>query len=828
MKTNNKIKPTECHQLILNVVRNKYQNKLSITHILNFYCKQIDAILLNIWPKLSPNAESIGLYAIGGYGRKELFPAADLDILIISKDDLKPTQKSQIKKFLQNLWDYKLKVSQRVLTLSQCYEDAITDQTFYTSLLDSRCLIGKRFNLTTLKIRRDWGDQYLQIKIQERNKRLQKKQHPLEPDIKQAKGGLRDCHLMRWLAQHFFHGKHTQYLVKKDIITLDEFKQLKGSQKILEKIRLGLHFIRPPSDRLLFEHQISLSKTLINKNYINHDSNNFAVEELMKEIYQAINNIKWVTRTIITHLSSKYDPDFDNSLYLTIPIIKANNNKLWQFIFNQLEKLCQNNDTTQFDIPSIRWIRSILSDLNDYKSVSNEVRKQFVHFMQNKNCIKAIQAMIHSGLLTRYIPEFSFIKGQMQFDRYHKYPTDQHTLYILEEINSILLDESYKNISKQISRTDLLYLAGLFHDLGKGRNTDHSLWGAEEIKIFAKTHLYPPEDIKILQFLVKKHLLMSQTAQKQDIYQTQTIIDFANIIGSARYLNFLYLLTICDIKATNPDLWNNWLKSLLSTLYDQTISYINKDKSGYMQDLLIKTKKDKFKSNINKIWDDLPKKLFLHLPYESILWINNNLINNKKIKIIAREIPGFPQEGEICIIAPRFKGVFYCITKTLLNLNLQIVNARSYIKTQNIVIDYYQVQSRTNTNWYYIEKEIERSLIKFNNNNNKLPKYSNFVKSKNIFNIKTEVFITQLIEINSKNNKQYISPGLLKLELITFDRPGLLAQIANILMNLSLRIVEAKIITHGAKVKDVFLLDNIANNKSYKLLLDNINKKISS
>lgn len=822
MKSNIKIKPHEHHKIILNVVENKYQNKLSVTHILNFYCKQIDKILLNLWQ----NNEDIGLYAIGGYGRKELFPAADLDILIISKNNLKPIQESQIKKFLQNLWDYKLKVSQRVLTLKQCHQDAITDQTFYTSLLESRCLIGKRFNLTNIKIRKNWGDQYLQIKIQERNKRLQKKPHPLEPDIKQTKGGLRDCHMMRWLARHFYHGKHTQYLVKKNIITLDEFEQLKYSQKILEKIRLGLHFINPPSDRLLFERQISLSKILINQKYNNNKSPNFAVEELMKEIYQAINNIKWVTQTIITHLSSQYDPSFDNSLYLSIPIIKINNNNLWHFIFNQLEKLCENNNTKQFDIPSIRWIRSVLSDLKDYKSVSNEVRKQFVNLMQHKNCLKAIQAMIHSGLLAKYIPEFAYIKGQMQFDRYHRYPTDKHTLYILEEINLILLDKKYKNISKQINRTDLLYLAGLFHDLGKGRDTDHSLWGKTEIKIFAKTHLYPHEDIKILQFLVKNHLLMSKTAQKNDIYQTQSIIDFANIIGSTRYLNFLYLLTICDIKATNPDLWSNWIKSLLSILYDQTISYINKDKSGYIEDLLIKNKKDKFKSNINKIWDLLPKKLFLHLPYESILWINNNLINNKKINIIAREIPDFPLEGEICIIAPRFKGIFYCITKTLLNLNLQIVNARSYVKNQDILIDYYQVQAKPNTNWYYIEQEIQRELSEFNNNkNNKLPKYSKFITSKNIFNIKTEVFITQLIEINNNN----IIPGFLKLEIITFDRPGLLAQIADILMNLSLRIIEAKIITSGARVRDVFVLDNISNidNQNYKLLLDNINKKIS-
>ncbi len=866
------VSPKEHHKLILNVVRKKFEDHQASSHILSFYTKQTDTLLCQLWPK---NIQA-SLYAIAGYGRKALFPAADLDILIITNPDINKDQKNQIKIFLQKLWDYQFKVSQRVLTTSELKEDLITDQTFYTSLLDARLLIGNKYNLITSEIRKNWGDNFFLIKINERNKRLEKHYHTLEPDIKHTKGGLRDIHLLRWLAQHFYHGKKISYLVDKHIITPEEFGKIKSARGTLNQARLGLHLLTPPSDRLLFENQLKLAKIIIPIKDNSKQSRNFQVEALMKQIYQAISDIKWVTQTVLTHHASMYDKNFKHDYYLEAKsltqskLLKLSPDETWILIFKQIAILCQTNNALQFDIPTIRNIRAILPKLKSFREVSTEVKRQFVHLMQEKNLLKAFETLIHCGLLDIYLPEFADLKGQMQFDRYHKYPTDQHIFNILKEISSIFdknYDKSIKiplaiDIGKKIKRNDLLFLAGLFHDLGKGRNVDHSIWGADAIEEFAKAHDYPPEDISLMKFLVQDHLILSSTAQKQDIYNIQTIKNFSSIVGSVRYLNFLYLLTVCDIRATNPALWNNWTNSLLETLYTETKCYLEQDKSGYVQDLMIQNKKEKLieitpkdkLAKFKKIWKDFPKHLFLHLPFESISWLNNELLDQDLIKVkdtavFARQVAANPSDGEIYIISTRKKGSFYCITKTLMNLNLSILNARYYLTNkQNQAIDYYQVKAHPNTNWYYIEKEITQDLKNLSEENildkigpdkssnkdldkkldknldKKLKPKTSYLKTKNIFNIKTQIWLSQLIEYeyDAKNNVKKIKPGLLQLEITTFDRPGLLASIASILYKFMLRLHEARIITHGARVRDVFLIDDSYLN--YSLLCNLINK----
>ena len=553
-----------------------------VHRLIAHYTAQIDHIITHLYQRTITNPR-IRLYAIGGYGRGELFPASDIDLLLLTPDDL--TDRDAIETFIQTLWQLGLDIAQHVHADRDLAPAATADIDLLTSLLENRQLAGEPHPIDPARPPLIAKTAYIHHKQQEQRARDAKQERlgQLEPNLKNGVGGLRDYQMLTWLSAYCYHDHSHASLIAKNLMTPGESAGLHESRDALWRIRFALHLGGARQKNTLdFEQQKRLAATFGYRD----QRHNLAIEQLMQHYYQHSMRIRRINQRVVSHIEADHQPpqpavpltrDYASQhgkLTLRDPAsFTQNPNQPWE-LFQYL----QQNPTIREPHPDlvrhIRRHRDSLTNIARRRDADN--RRAFLALLAQPGNVHPQLARIHQyGLLYRYIPAFAHITGRMQYDLFHQYTVDQHTLKLIETLDRLVRpDPAYPEAAETLTRLKnpaILYLAALFHDIGKGYDGDHSQTGAQIADLYARENdAIPPEDRALLTWLVTHHLDHSLTAQKKDLTDPDTIAAYAATIPSAEHLDHLYLLTLADISATNPSLWNTWRASLLYDLYQQT------------------------------------------------------------------------------------------------------------------------------------------------------------------------------------------------------------------------------------------------------------------
>lgn len=797
-------------------------------------CKYTDQLLTDIWQELQidPNCN---LIAVGGYGRGELYPFSDIDLLILLPDSITDDDSlnKQIEALIGLLWDLGLNVGHSVRSLTECISEASKDITIQTNLLESRLLSGSA-NLYTdfLQATQDAMSPALffaaKVREQElRHAKFNDTAYNLEPNIKESPGGLRDIHTITWLTKSL--GLHTQAtsiwsaLTRQNIISPLEARQIRRHERQLQLLRIRLHLISGRrEDRLLFDFQNDLASTL---GYSN-TARKRASEQLMQSYYRSVKFVRLMSEILLKLLKQR--------LFTEAPTIQPINTH-FESHNNLLEAktagLLQQRPAAIFEAflllqkhPELDGMSAnLLRNLQRVKSLVNkdfrkdpQNKKRFIEILSQPIGVNhALRAMNRYGILGSYIPAFEKIIGQMQHDLFHVYTVDEHILNVLANLRRLSkpeLKHEFPLCSRLFAEFDaphLLYIAALFHDIAKGRGGDHSTLGTVDAYKFCKQHGLPKADIALVAWLVEAHLKMSATAQKTDLSDPAVIESFAQLVQTKRRLDALYLLTVADIRGTSPAVWNAWKARLLESLYHatkraidepafhakQTISARIKDASEKLSRYGLSTQ------TYEKLWSEFGDNYFVRHESDEIAWqsrlLTPHLYTEKPI-VRARLSP-YGDGIQVMIYTKDQNDLFARICNFFDRMGYGIVEAKIYTTNHDYALDSFIVldQSGKSVSYNGLLKFIETELTEKIDPLNKLesPLKGRLSRQVKHMPIQTEIAITE--EADNNNHK---------LDIIANDRPGLLATLAQELLKHDIELHNAKINTLGNRAEDTFLI----------------------
>ena len=793
-----------------------------------------DALLIQLWHEMGlSEQQGIALIAVGGYGRREMFPLSDLDFLILVEQIPSPEIEEKITQFIQFLWDCGFEVGNSVRTLEQCESEGKQDITIATNLLEARFLTGNRpyFDALNELVKNSdfWSkEDFFNAKVQEQIERYQRYHNTaynLEPDIKYSPGGLRDLHLLYWVALRHSGALTLEAILQSGFIYPQEYQQLQESRAFLFKVRFALHLILKRYDnRLLFDRQIKVSELLGFRG-----EGNQAVEKMMKCFFQALHRISLISNLLIQHyrenvLSSSQVTvidQLDDDFQLINQCLCLRNSLVFQekperildlfFYLTQYEQANIHSDT-------LRQLQISLEQLSQKLCEIPAAREKFLRLFNQPNTIKRAFIPMHQyGVLTAYLPQWQAIEGLMQFDLFHIYTVDEHTLRVMLKLESFLSQESAEEhpiahrIFSQLSDRSLLYIAALFHDITKGRGGDHAELGAEDVANFAQLHGLDRREIDTLAWLVKSHLLMSITAQRRDIHDPEVVMNFAEAVQNQVRLDYLTCLTVADICATNSNLWNSWKRSLFASLYEFTeqqfvqgmkelLDYSEKSEENrkLAQQILTQDYSNIAPISIEQLWARCPEDYFVRNTPKQIAWHTSLLVDFAEallVKISNRFSLGGTEVFIYCQDQPH---LFNKVVSTIGAKKFSIHDAQIITTQDGYVFDSFII---TELNGELVRSERRRELETVLTSvllGEKLPSMP-FANNRQLqhFTVKTDV---RFLKESKKEHTE--------LEIVALDKPGLLAQISQIFTELKLNLCNAKITTVGEKAEDFFILTN--------------------
>lgn len=777
----------------------------------------VEQIILQIW-KHTVQSSLPALVAVGGFGRGELHPYSDVDLLILIPKDNNQFSEN-ISSFIQVLWDIGLEIGQSVRTPLQCQVQAKADVTVATNLMEARLIHGNKKLFiqmeTKVTAKKLWkGEDFYIAKLNEQKQRHKKYSDTafnVEPNIKEGQGGLRDIQMVSWVAQRFFQTNSLHELVDEGFLTEYEYIRLRKGQNFLWKVRFALHIIaKRKEERVLFDYQLKLAKIF---GFHDEGIKNPAVEQFMQIFYRNAMRLERLNARLLqlfdeNILKSKQKDTIQNinqrfhivNDFLEIKDIQLfqTNHGVW---FETFLLIQSNREIKGIRADTVRAMRHNIAQINENFRNNQQVKQQFIQiFQQNNKVASVMNQMNRLGILARYLPVFGKIVGRMQFDLFHIYTVDQHSLFTLR--NLCLLRHNKTDVKRaheifnNIQKPYLVYIAGLYHDIAKGREGHHADLGAVDVEEFCINHQINKEDTQLVVWLVKYHLIMSEVAQKRDLNDIETIKSFAGQVDSLVKLRALYLLTIADISATDPKLWNGFKESLLHELFSKTKQVLTDQQtpttsSAEQQKSLL----------IQQLIETEPAPIVTNISTKQIH-------SNKKTKIEKQD-----NTVEFLIYCKDFKGLFYLMASILEKHNFSIVDANINNTKNNYALNTVhcitegdkKVQNRMIT-------ELREALAggKFFDIN-----LSIFTpKSEKLFTIKPKVIVLE----SSNENESMI-------EVICRDRHGLLALIAKILLSLDISINAAKIVTIGARAENTYWL-NINQKALNNQQLDQLKNKL--
>ena len=799
----------------------------------------VDQILRMAWQQYSWPEEA-ALVAVGGYGRRELHPQSDVDLLILLGNGLNASSWHRCtQEFITFIWDLGLQIGSSVRTLEDCCEQAKNDITIATSLIESHTIIGKAdlreqaFDWVISE--QAWGNEaFYKARIesqQERHRRTNDTEYNLEPNIKNSPGGLRDIQTIGWIGKRHFGLSNMAQLAGHNYLNKSELDTLRKSTDYLWTIRYALHLIaKRPEERLLFDHQRKLAT------FFGYEDNEeeLAVEQFMHRYYRTAMHLAELNQTLLQLFDQGILHAHEADLVVSINRrFELRNGRLQAcypslFLrqpFAMMEAfviLAQHPQCQAIGAECKRLIQTYRHLIDDKYRRDIRVNSLFMELLRSPQRMShTLLEMQRQGVLGDYLPAFNRIVGRMQHDMYHIYTVDAHCMKVVKKMRELLLPKERERfpvasrLVHQLPKIELLYIAGFFHDIGKGSGRDHSVVGAEEVRHFCKQHQLGKWDTELVSWLVRHHLLMSMTAQKRDISNPDIIHEFATKMGDQLHLDYLYVLTVSDINATNPALWNNWRASLLRQLYTATnrVLRLGLDVPVNHQGLIEQSQIDARKllqaqrfnpASVMRLWKNLGDDYFIRENAKTIAWHTRTILNHQiegpLVAISETSFSAFEGGTQIFVYTQDKANLFAVLCAILGQLNLDIQDAR-IITTEDghsmdtfIVLDSHgNTINETPTLLAQLQERLTQALLYPND-------FAYIVQQRQprahkLFNQPSSVSLT------NPEGRSWT-----RLELFSADRPGLLAQVGLVFMRLGISLQKAKIQSIGGRVEDVFFI----------------------
>lgn len=824
-----------------------YLAKPHATRLLSGLAKLVDAVLADIWAAHDLPAQA-ALIAVGGYGRGELYPQSDVDLLLLLDDRLPETEHARFEPLIALFWDVGLPIGHSVRTLNECADEAAKDITVQTNLLEARLLAG---NVDLFQRMLEKQDELLnpvaffQAKLMEQKARHGRQADVamvLEPNLKESPGGLRDLHTLLWTSQaaglasapgsqnpsspprgpsHRLADLSGTGLLRKE-----EYTTLRADIGYIEHLRIRLHLLaNRREDRLLFEFQESIAAGM----GVKPNASRRASERMMQRYYRVARHIRLINELGLCELRRRLLPqdpirslpgqedfravghllDADEAVFERHP----------EHVFLPFLLLTQHRELQGCTPQLLRalWRAGRLIDA-DFRNHQDN-KKRFIEILAApRGVTHALRLMHRLGLLGKYIPMFGRITGQMQHDHFHIYPVDEHILMVLRNLRRLALSEYAHEfplahrVMVDFQRQELLMLAALFHDIAKGRGGDHSSLGAVDAQRFCLSQGLSTEDADLVRWLVAEHLMLSQTAQKQDLSDPDVVSAFAKRCGTVQRLTALYLLTVADIRGTSPKVWNAWKDKLTQELYLATRQVLE---GGQRQIDSVETRKEQAREQLRlygftpgseeTLWKRLDDVYFLRQESRDIAWQTRRLLPMivRRSHIVCTRLAPVGEGIEVLVYAPDDEALFARVCTFFAHLGYSILSARIHTTRDGHVLDtFYAVDPQQRQVAYrdilnYIEHELQLNLTQ----KPAQPTAAHPIPTGRLpRQLKAFPLSPSLSLVPSEHGRSHL------LSFTAGDRPGLLANVAHVLSLHGINVISARINTLGNRAEDIFVI----------------------
>ncbi len=823
-------------------LKQAYENGSDVNVIVYGRSNLTDQLINLIYKHLFKDIDQeIALIAVGGYGRGELHPKSDIDLMLLLKQEENQKTKDILEKFLTLLWDIRLEIGHSVRTLDECVSEAEKDITVATNIMEARLLAGSEPLFAEMKEKTStehiWDSKsFFQAKLDEqiqRNGKYNDTAYNLEPNIKESSGGLRDIQMIGWVAKRYFNAHSLHDLLTEGFLLEDELNSLLEGQHLLWRIRCSLHYLSGRrEDRLIFDHQRDLA---IEFGFADNKENpkNEAIEQFMQQYYRTVIELQRLNEMLLQHFREAI-------IYADVGEEAEVINKSFQVRNGYLETTGENvfqDDpcallecfTTLQDYPqiqgvcaaTIRQIRKNRHLINDNFRYSPRAHRLFMKIMNNpRGVTHELRRMNRYGILAAYIPAFDSIVGRMQYDLFHAYTVDQHTLFVIRNMRRLSVPEYChefplaSGVFQHLANPGLLYLSGLFHDIAKGRNGDHSELGAVDAREFCKIHGLSDKDSELVSWLVSSHLIMSMTAQRKDISDPDVVGAFAEHVQTLERLDYLYLLTISDIRATNPKQWNDWKDKLLGELYNTTAAVLNKgiDQLGDKESNILEIQTASLRRlallgidshQANDLWKTFNTKYFQSHTYGQIAWHTSLIINAKQKQkldqpLIQTRVHESSNSIQLLVYSKDRDYILYDVVTVISSSEVDIVNAQILNTSDGYALQTFR-------------------LAPVNTNNVEMPQIADHIVHRLQERLSSSTSATMASLLTGTRNKFFSSPTKVKfknmaeknstrLTIETMNRIGVLENIAKTFVDCKVKVLDARITSAGEKALDYFII----------------------
>ena len=803
--------------------------------------RHTDKTLQQLWVRAG-FPESCSLVAVGGYGRGELFPYSDVDVLLLLPDGTlidaplaDSSLKVRIENFIGSCWDTGLEIGSSVRTESECLHEASKDVTVQTSVLEARWLAGSKANFLSLQARLEKAMDpkaffvAKSLELRQRHNKFEDTPYALEPNCKESPGGLRDLQVVLWVARAAGLGKSWEELARNGLATAFEVRQIKANEALLSLIRARLHMLADRrEDRLVFDLQTVVAESFGYASVAPDGSRlaRRASESLMRRYYWAAKAVTQLNQILLLNIEERLNPNtqplrpINARFFEKAGRIEVASDELYvQQPHAILETFLLFQTTVGVNGLSAKTLRALYNarSVMDAGFRRDPVNRDTFRkiLMQPEGITHAMRLMNQTSVLGRYLWVFRKIVGQMQHDLFHVYTVDQHILMVLRNVRRFFMAEhshEYPMCSQLAAGWDkpwILYIAALFHDIAKGRGGDHSELGCKDVRTFCSQHSIAPEDTQLIEFLVREHLFMSRMAQKEDLSDPEVIAGFAKRVGNERYLTALYLLTVADIRGTSPKVWNAWKGKLLEDLYRYTLRMLGgraPDPQAEVESRkrealsLLALHAEPFESQ-KALWATLDVSYFMRHEAGDLAWharqLSRHVGSGKSVVRARRSSDG---EGmQVLVYTPDAPDLFARICGYFDTASFSIVDAKIHTANNGYAMDTFQVISAT-PHEHYREavSMVEAELIRILQSAGPLPPPGKGRVSRRVKSFP----ITPRVDLRPDEKAQRWL-----LSVSASDRVGLLYSIARVLARHRINLKLAKVTTLGERVEDTFLID---------------------